>query len=828
MSEELKSNNQKGIKIGIDAANTSNTSESIADIIALGQKSIEEASKKFGESKKPEQKPEEPLTEEPFSFERAGGGVARVVSPYLVAAGAGALAGSVIPGAGTIAGAGAGLTALALSDLTISLGRSITGKPYKTSSEVAEDLFDLAGIPNAKTNAEKVIKKTAEITGAMGGAAGEAKVLSGLASSIAKPVTKRVLTELGARPAEQALATGGALTAQEVARQQKLKIPVPKVLEKIGITPETAAQTTAAILGGIIAPSTLKTPSIPSFAERIVFPEEISKTMVKAISGDKEAARRMASAAASKTPEMKKSLQETGLQAPTELTSASPEYKALSQSIASAPGSQSEAFQKQAIDELKAKAESALQKAGSTEDLSGISDNIRKSMSDTISSHANTEKVLYDKIGEAIDTKEFSASNTLEAIQKEIQKLGGKGKDLSKMERDILEKLSPETKVTQSTILDEFGNPISSQTITKNPTYYKINEIKKDIGEFIHNYSGPYKNERVGKAKYYYEKLVTDLDSAAKNDASEVVMHDGTKRKVSDLVKDANKNTQDRKDIEERTIQLFGRKLSDSISGKISTAGKATAKGDADKIRNILNAVPENFRNEVSASAINNAISKKGEFNISQFVDWYGGIKENKKAYDALFQHIPKESRADIDNLYTISKNVNDSLKNRVQTGRLSQAKLIDAYRNADTLIGKIKHIAKSAGIGAVVGIPLKIAASTIGFGHGLASEVGAAVTGAVAGSAASATRSKALKSADDFLTSPEFAKLVDASAGNPTEFSRVYKLIEKTPVWKRFAKATGITAAQRASLFSQQAIQQQTQEDQIEYELKKAEQEQQ
>lgn len=769
--------------IGISAAKDSKKQE--LDDFVSNMDSV------FGSpEEKPEQKQEEPLTEEPkTTVAGVAGAMTRGLAPYATAAGVGAAIGSPIAAVGAIPGAAAGVGAMALSDIFVPMVNSALGTNVTTSREALNSLFDSLGVAKPTSKTEKVLEKVSEMSGA-----GLAIPVAAeqVATQVASPVAKGVLSALAEKPIEQAVAGGAMGAAGEIAKQKGAS-----PLQQLGI----------AILTGVTAPSALKTLRIPFVAERIVSPQEASKTMIQAMGRDKEAARRMASAAASKTPEMEKALQETGLQMPPELTSASPEYKGLAQSVASAPGSQTEAFQRQAIDELKAKAESALQKAGATEDLSGISDNVRRSMSDTINSHANAEKVLYDKIGEAIDTKQFEASNTLEAIQKEIVKLGGKGKDLSKMERDILEKLTPETKVTQSTILDEFGNPVSSQTLTKNPTYYKINELKKDIGEFIHNHSGPYKNERVGKANYYYKKLVQDLDNAAKNDASEVVMQDGTKRKVSDLVKDANKYTIDRKDIEEKTIQLFGRKLSDSISGKISTAGKATATGDADKITNILNAIPENFRNEVSASAINNAISKKGEFNISQFVDWYGGIKNNKKAYDALFQHIPKESKAEIDNLYTISKNVNDSLKNRVQTGRLSQTKLIDAYKNADTLVGKIRHIAKSAGIGAVVGIPLKIAASTLGFGHGLASEVGAAVTGAVAGSAAGATRSKALKAADDFLTSPEFAKLVDASAGNPTEFSRVYTIIEKTPVWKRFAQATGITAAQRASVFSQQGL---------------------
>jgi len=516
--------------------------------------------------------------------------------------------------------------------------------------------------------------------------------------------------------------------------------------------------------------------------------------LISATKGDVEAKRRLAEAAASMTPEVKQAIQKTGLEISPELTSASPEFRGIAQTVASVPQSQLARTQAESIQELSKNAENTLEKLKATKDLSTLSSEVKDSITNSIKKHSEKENELYSLIREKAPAEtKMEAKSSVDAVLKRIKDLGGRKEALSPIEKSILQQLSSRP------VKNKAGKIIGYT----HPSLEGIYTLKKKIGAFLDKeYVFP--TEEIGNAKRYYGLVSDDFNEGIK------------KFGLQDEYESAKYLTKSRKNLEDNAIDLFGKKLSDSISAKISGGAQAAAKGDADKIKNILNLVPDKMKQEVTASAINSAITKGGEFNISNFSKWYGGLKANKESYNALFEHLPESAKSEIDDLYAISKNINDSLSGRVQTGKLTEA-----LKQSEGLASRIRKIAKAGALGAAVGIPLKIGATALGAGHGILSQITSAITGAVAGSAAATSKTKALQAADDFLSSPEFAKLVKASAGNPTEFSNAYRLIEKTPLWNRFVKETGLTAAQRASLFSPKS---ESNEDQIETGLNESE----
>lgn len=799
---------KKDIEIGVNAVQENEPKSFDVDNSDARKKRIEEARKLLKEYPPEEDLSEKNIEEKPTTFGGMFGGAERALAPYAAAAGIGALGGAPFAGVGAIPGAATGVAAVGLSDAAIGITNALTGKKFENSQDALGHLFNWAGIPDAQSSAEKIVKKAAETGGAVLGGASAAGKLSEIVKS---PVAKGVLGALGEKPIEQAVAgtaMGGAGQLikefggepwQQVTGELATGVIAPAALKSLSLPERVLPKTWEALKGLDLSKigQGIKTAFSPTESARNVLPEDINKTLISATKGDVEAKRRLAEAGASMTPEVKQAIEKTGLEISPELTSASPEFRGVAQTVASVPQSQLARTQTESIQELSKNAENTLEKLKATKDLSTLSSDVKDSITNSIKRHSEKEDELYSLIREKAPAEtEMEAKSSVDAVLKRIKDLRGREEALSPIEKSILQQLSPRP------VSNEAGKIIGYT----HPSIEGIYTLKKKIGAFLDKeYVFP--TEEIGNAKRYYGLVSDDFNEGIK------------KFGLQDEYESAKSLTKFRKNLEDNAIDLFGKKLSDSISGKISGSAQAAAKGDADKIRNILNLVPDKMKQEVTASAINSAITKGGEFNISNFSKWYGGLKANKESYNALFEHLPESAKSEIDDLYAISKNINDSLSGRVQTGKLTEA-----LKQSEGLASRIRKIAKAGALGAAVGIPLKIGAAALGAGHGILSQITSAITGAVAGSAAATSKTKALQAADDFLSSPEFAKLVKASAGNPTEFSRAYTLIEKTPLWNRFVKETGLTAAQRASLFSPKSEKSQSSEDQIESGLNESE----
>ena len=806
---------KKDIEIGVNAVQENEPKSFDVDNSDARKKRIEEARKLLEEYPPEEDLSEKNIEEKPIEEPKTTvsglvGAVTRGAAPYVAAGTATAplgLLGGPFSEVTVPAAFGIGATTMALSDLVVGGVNAAFGTHHTSPKEAVTHALDYFGTPKPESKAEKIVEAVSDYATS---GYGMAKGLGAAAKAIPAGKIKGFFEMMGEAPKTQAAIGGISGGVQEKTTQDygplagvgagiATGVLAPAALKSLSLPERVLPKTWEALKGLDLSKigQGIKTAFSPTESARNVLPEDINKTLISATKGDVEAKRRLAEAGASMTPEVKQAIEKTGLEISPELTSASPEFRGVAQTVASVPQSQLARTQTESIQELSKNAENTLEKLKATKDLSTLSSEVKDSITNSIKKHSEKEDELYSLIREKAPAEtEMEAKSSVDAVLQRIKDLAGRKEALSPIEKSILEQLSPRPVLNKSKEIIGYTHPSIEGIYT----------LKKKIGAFLDKeYVFP--TEEIGNAKRYYGLVSDDFNNGIK------------KFGLQDEYESAKYLTKSRKNIEDNAIELFGKKLSDSISGKISGSAQAAAKGDADKIKNILSLVPDKMKQEVTASAINSAITKNGEFNISNFSKWYGGLKANKESYNALFEHLPESAKSEIDDLYAISKNINDSLSGRVQTGKLTEA-----LKQSEGLASRIRKIAKAGAIGAAVGIPLEIGAAALGAGHGILSQITSAITGAVAGSAAATSKTKALQAADDFLSSPEFAKLVKASAGNPTEFSRAYTLIEKTPLWNRFVKETGLTAAQRASLFSPKSEKSQSSEDQIESGLNESE----
>lgn len=149
------------------------------------------------------------------------GAVNRGLLPYATAAGLGALAGAPAGGVGAIPGAAAGVAAMGLTKLAmdpVTAGiNEIFGTKYSMPSDALEDLMTRIGVPEPKTEAERIVKSLAETAAGAGSQAALGQTLMRTGFS---PLAQGVGRQLASQPVSQIVGGAGAGAASQAVAEQ--------------------------------------------------------------------------------------------------------------------------------------------------------------------------------------------------------------------------------------------------------------------------------------------------------------------------------------------------------------------------------------------------------------------------------------------------------------------------------------------------------------------------------------------------------------------------------------------------------------------------------
>ncbi len=408
-------------------------------------------------------------------------------------------------------------------------------------------------------------------------------------------------------------------------------------------------------------------------------------------------------------------------------------YRELAQAIKSVPGSETRAAELVGLQGVAKRADDLVDELGGTRDLSQVDDTLRTRMS-------ATQKELSDKADEAYSDlraniparADAPAPTVLQFIDKRLQDLGGAKKDLSTMERNILNKLAPKD------ILDDAGNVIGQ----KQPTYALLDDVRRDLTAARVKKQGPFKDADSGMIKKLERELMVDQKAAA-------AAHGQLPQFEA-----AQGLVRVRKGLEDDMMALFGKELNKSMVGDLNQSLAALPKGDTSKLMALLKAIPETMRKDTVASGLSNAFNisaKNQQLSFKNYTQWYEGLVKNKQSYTMLMANLPPEARKRMSDLYRVSKGISDATRERITTGRIMAVS--EQLRGADSLMGNIFDLAKRSSVGAVAEVGTTAA--------------GMPGTGLAAGLASALTKGKpnTMKAADALISSPEFL----AAARNPT-----------------------------------------------------------
>ena len=715
-------------------------------------------------------------------------GVAGAIGRGLAPVAAGAALGGLVGGP-----AGAGLGALAVpvaqlvGDPIVDMVNSSLGTSFSTPTEAVQNLLSALGVPQAQTPTERVIQSAAGAVGGAGGmiaggralAAGAAPVLAGIGEALAaQPAAQLVGSATGGAAAQGTAEAGGGPLAQlgagllggvgGSAAVMRPTAAVPRPVPAAAV--DNAPQPVQTPVAGPAAAPRVAPPVAGPAAVAPMSGEQLAATTRSATGAmfGKTAAQRILAEQAAPDARTVAAAERLGIQdylQPDHVTT-NQAFRELSQAVKSVPGSVLRAKEMDGLNEVGQRADNLIRELGGTTDLSRVQSRVKDGLGKTIDDLETQAGRLYDKITSALPaTATVEADNVLAFLNRQITDLGGK-ENLSPMEKTLLAKLSPKADGTL-------------------PTYALVDQQRKAIGRAAKQ-AGPFADEDTALAGKYYGLLTDDQAMVA-----ETFGQAATWKAAKDLVSV-------RKGLEDDMIALFGKQLDQSLVGKLSDATVSLTKGDAEKLSKLMQAIPQQQRQMVAASALNTAFGKatqNGALNFNTFANWYEGLLANKQAYAALVTNLPMGARKQLSDLYRVSRGVRNATRERITTGRINA--VTEELKGADTAMAQIYDKAKRAAIG----LPIEAVATMVGLppGSGLASGITAGLL---------SKKENTIKAADALIASPEFEKMVvDMTRNGGTAQPASVSILQNSRAFKAYAKAVGLrgTLAELQALISGQ-----------------------
>ncbi len=306
------------------------------------------------------------------------------------------------------------------------------------------------------------------------------------------------------------------------------------------------------------------------------------------------------------------------------------QYQETEQALKKMPGSDLSKREFDQVSELQKISDDLITEFGGTTDKSELSMSLANDADRVIDNLNSTTEAAYKNIGDNIPKQTASPMlNIGEYISQELADLGDDISQLSPLEKRLL------------------------SMSEKGATYHALDKVRKEVGNTIGKKSDKYKSEDVGALKRIYSKLTDDQEVVA-NEFGMSEAWQGAK----DLV------TQ-RKALEDKSIQMFGKNLSDAFMPKMGLAMKKLATGDYKKFSELLDAVPEGRKQEVVVSALNDVFTmgsrKEKQLNVAGYADWFNGLNKNPKLKSELYSHLPKELTVKLDAMGKVTNGIRNA-----------------------------------------------------------------------------------------------------------------------------------------------------------------------
>ncbi len=391
---------------------------------------------------------------------------------------------------------------------------------------------------------------------------------------------------------------------------------------------------------------------------------------------------------------------------------------------------------------LSQKADDLIVKMGGDIDKAQANESVKANLKSLITDTKAAEKELYDRISQKVGNPIVNPKPLLKDILASASKSKDGVKGLSEVERKVYQKLQGK------------------------PTYFDLDNLRKEIGSAIDGDTDAFKNSSSAKLDEMYSKL-TQLQEGVATQVGD----------AGDLWKEAKKLGVKRFGLQDSMKIAFNQDLGGSIIPKVEQALMQTAKGDLSKLKKVLDDLPKDAQNKVMATALNRAFTSTGGvdrgFTATNLSTFGENLKRSPTAQNLLRSYLPNGGYEQLQAMIELSNGlaavqrkitktgiVPNELKNFQNTGKIVQA-LYSSAGTADKILPFV---------GAAYSRPARLA--------GMAIE------------SSGAEKLAPDVAADSLLTSPQFKKAVIAHAeGDKGKISYMDERLKKTDAYKKYIK---------------------------------------
>lgn len=432
------------------------------------------------------------------------------------------------------------------------------------------------------------------------------------------------------------------------------------------------------------------------------------------------------------------------------MVSKSETYKDIEGAIRAMGGNQISSQGNEAIKKVAQTADDLITDFGGVTDKAALSQEIKDKTLSTINDLDSATSQAYDKVSQLVSpTQRVDITDVFSSLQKEASELGGV-KYLEPFERKILE--LGKGKRTSSVGATGLYSPSKAREVS----YALVDKERKKIGAALQKKQGAYKDMDTGRLKRMYSMLT---EAQGKNLSDEAL----------DAWNVAKGLTSQRKELEEQSIEMFGKDLSDAFMPKIGSSIKQLSKGDYGKFDRLIKTIPDReVREKVVLSALNDVFTqgsrKETQLNIPGFVDWYEAMQKQPQLMKRITDNLPKGANKRLRDIFTVTKAMRDANARVVKTG-VAGVTLRDLDK-AEGMISKIfqtgRQAAAAEGITSTIGLP------------------GVGSVGVLASTLSQQGKVPAIEAADKLISSQEFKRMAIELARNNFKANQATKAAER------------------------------------------------
>jgi len=418
-------------------------------------------------------------------------------------------------------------------------------------------------------------------------------------------------------------------------------------------------------------------------------------------------------------------------------------FIALEQGLKSKPGNQLRQIENEAIEKLGERADELILKMGGEVEKGLLDVAVKAEFTKVIGELAIKAAKDYKTVNETIPKAlpVIPATSRL-YIEKRLEDLGGIKRLLNQSEKELADVLGLPKKPTKEI-------PDIEDIELPSPTYGALDQVRRNVGNAIEKKPGPYTGDE--------EAILDNVYGVLSNDQQGVADLLG----VGPVYQRARKQVQIRKDVEKKSLELFGRDLKDSLIPKLATAGKQIGSGEITRFKKLMNALPPSQRQAAAATMLNDLFTFGARTAAplgGGFIRAFESLARNPTLKKAVFDELPPEALKTFNKIGQVSTGL---FRSKALQNNSGTANAILANLDNGSIAQKLLRSRRLASPFSKFGRALSFTAAFLKKTLPKKTEMGA-----------------------DLLTSPAFKKsLEDAALGKAVSAEN----ITKTPAFKRW-----------------------------------------